>query len=223
MRANSVLRTGLTGVILLFVGVLLVRAEPAKAPATEPAAPPNEGRSLFDGKSLEGWTVSDFGGHGDPAVEDGKLVLPVGEGLTGVTYAGRLPKTNYEVSLDAQRNQGHDFFCGLTFPVGDSFASLIIGGWGGAVCGISSLDGNDASSNDTTTRRKFENDKWYHIRLRITDDKIQAWIDDEKIVDVVTTGKKISVRGDIEQCCPFGLATWRTTAAIKNIRILELK
>jgi hypothetical protein len=199
---------------MLFVGVLLVRAAP---PATEPA-----GRSLFDGKTLNGWRVSDFGGHGDPAVEDGKMILPVGEGLTGVTYDGNLPKTNYEVSLDAQRNQGHDFFCGLTFPDGDSFASLIVGGWGGGVCGISSLDGNDASSNDTTTRRKFEDDKWYHIRLRVTDDKIQAWVDDEKIVDVVTTGKKISVRGDIEQCCPFGLATWRTAASIKDIRLTEL-
>jgi hypothetical protein len=206
--------------VLLLLSVLLARAAP---PATAPAAAPSEGRSLFDGKTLEGWTVSDFGGHGDPVVEDGKLILPVGEGLTGVTCTGKLPKTKYEVSLDAQRTQGHDFFCGLTFPVGDSFASLIVGGWGGAVCGISSLDGNDASSNDTTTRRKFENDKWYHIRLRVTDDKIQAWIDDEKIVDVVTTGKKISVRGDIEQSCPFGLATWRTTAALKDIRIVELK
>jgi len=219
MRTKSL--STLVGIILLFTGVLLVRAAPPATPPT--TAPATEGRSLFDGKTLEGWTVSDFGGHGDPAVEDGKLVLPVGEGLTGVTYAGKLPKTNYEVSLDAQRTLGHDFFCGLTFPVGDSFASLIVGGWGGAVCGISSLDGNDASSNDTTTRRKFENDKWYHIRLRVTDDKIQAWIDDEKILDVVTTGKKISVRGDIEQSCPFGLATWRTGAEIKDIRIVELK
>jgi hypothetical protein len=219
MRLKSLPPAFPIGAVLLFLGVLLARAAP---PATAPASP-NEGRSLFDGKTLQGWTVSDFGGHGDPAVEDGKLVLPVGEGLTGVTYAGKLPKTNYEVSLDAKRTQGHDFFCGLTFPAGDSFASLIVGGWGGAVCGISSLDDNDASSNDTTTRRKFEDDKWYHIRLRVTDDKIQAWIDDEKIVDVVTTGKKISVRGDIEQSCPFGLATWRTGAAVKDIRIVDIK
>ncbi len=150
------------------------------------------------------------------------MILPVGEGLTGVTYAGALPKSNYEVSLDAQRNQGHDFFCGLTFPDGDSFASLIIGGWGGAVCGISSIDEADASNNSTTTRRKFEKDKWYHIRLRVTGDRIQAWIDDEKIVDVLTTGKKLSVRSDIEQSCPFGLASWRTTASIKNIQIREI-
>ena len=219
MPMKPIRRSVLLCVVLLFVGVLLARAAISAPPATAPAA---EGRILFDGKSLQGWTVSDFGGHGDPAVEDGNLVIPVGEGLTGVTYAGKLPKSNYEVSLDAQRTQGDDFFCGLTFPVGDSFASLIIGGWGGGVCGISSLDGNDASGNDTTTRRKFENDKWYRIRLRVTDDKIQAWIDDEKIVDVVTTGKKISVRGDIEQSCPFGLATWRTGAALKDIRIVEI-
>jgi hypothetical protein len=194
----------------------------AAAPATAPA---DQGRSLFDGKSLEGWTVTDFGGHGDPAVEDGKLVLPIGEGLTGVTYAGKAkpPTTNYEITLQAQRVRGHDFFCGLTFPVGDSYASLIVGGWGGAVAGISSIDGSDASGNATTTRHKFETGKWYAVRLRVTDAKVEAWIDDEKVVDVERAGKKFSVRGDIDESRPLGLASWRTEAALKDIRLREIK
>ena len=49
-------------------------------------------RSLFDGKTLEGWAVTDFAGRGDVTVEDGKIVLENGV-MTGVnwTNAGVLP------------------------------------------------------------------------------------------------------------------------------------
>ena len=48
-----------------------------------------------------------------------------------------IPKINYEVALDAMRVSGSDFFCGLTVPVNDSFCSLIVGGWGGGLGGVS--------------------------------------------------------------------------------------
>ena len=190
------------------------------APSTQPSP---EWKSLFDGKTLDGWTVSDFGGHGEPSVADGTLIIPDGEGLTGVTRAGKVPTDNYEVTLEAQRISGSDIFCGLTFPMDQSYASLILGGWGGAVCGISSLDGEDASSNVTTTRRKFETGKWYRITLRVAAPRIQAWIDGEKLVDVDTSGDRVTVREDIDASRPFGFATWRTTSALRDIRIREIK
>ena len=121
----------------------------------------------------------------------GNLILPFGEMLTGITYTGEVPKMNYEVELHAKKVEGSDFFCGLTFPVNDSFASLICGGWGGTIVGISSLDEKDANRNETRVVKKFDKDKWYTIRLRVLPDRLQAWIDDEKVVDVVTTGRKI--------------------------------
>ena len=60
------------------------------------------------------------------------------------------PKVDYEVNLDAKRVAGNDFFCGITFPVGKRFCSLIVGGWGGATVGLSSIDGKDAAENETT-------------------------------------------------------------------------
>jgi hypothetical protein len=180
-------------------------------------------QDLFDGKTLAGWKVSEFGGHGEPAVEDGKIILPSGEGLTGIVYTRDVPRTNYEVMIEAQRVSGSDFFCGLTFPVRDSFASLIIGGWGGGVVGISSLDGEDASRNETTTYRQFQAGKWYTIRLKVTDESLAAWVDDDPVIEVTTTGKRISVRDDISQSKPFGLASWQTTAAIKSVRVRPLK
>ena len=75
------------------------------------------------------------------------------------------------------RVDGIDFFCGLTFPVADSHASFIVGGWGGTVVGISSIDGMDASENATTKYVKFQLKRWYKIRIRVTPTSIQAWID----------------------------------------------
>ncbi|MBI3852232.1 MAG: DUF1080 domain-containing protein [Verrucomicrobia bacterium] len=192
-----------------------------QAAATPPAPVVGEGwKSLFDGKTLTGWSVTDFGGHGDAYCEAGTLVLGTGAALTGVVWTNELPKVNYEVSLEAMRAEGSDFFCGLTFPVGDAFCSFIVGGWGGAVVGLSSIDGMDASENETTHYFKADRGRWYRIRVRVTTAKIEAWIDDEKLVDLPTEGRRISLRaGEIELSKPFGLASWQTTAALREIRI----
>jgi hypothetical protein len=127
---------------------------------------------------------------------------------------------NYEVTLEATRVAGDDFFCGLTFPVGDSFASLIVGGWGGTVVGISSIDGADASENETTRTMSFEKGRWYRIRLRVSEQKLEAWLDQKKIVNVTSVGHQFSLRpGDIKLSKPFGLASWATSAAFRDIKI----
>jgi hypothetical protein len=196
-------------------------------PATKPAAAtrPREsaGRSLFDGKALDPWQPVEFGGSGEPGVEDGCIILPTGERLTGVTWhGGELPRTNYEISLEAQRVDGTDFFCGLTFPVADSYASLIIGGWGGSLCGISSLNGDDAMHNATRSYQTFNNGQWYRIRLRVTPTKLETWLDDKKIIDVVIAGKKVALRQDIDESKPLGLTSFASTAAIRDIRLKTL-
>jgi 3-keto-disaccharide hydrolase len=178
--------------------------------------------SLFDGKTLKGWTKTKFGGEGTVEVKNGRLILGYGSNITGVHTKRKLPKMNYEVQLEAMRVDGSDFFCGLTFPVGKKHLSLIIGGWGGGVCGISSIDGNDASENETTTYRGFKKKKWYPVRLRVTDTKVEAWLEGKRIVDVKTKGKKLSLRAEVEPSKPFGFATWQTTGALRKIRIREL-
>ncbi|HWX21605.1 MAG TPA: DUF1080 domain-containing protein [Candidatus Binatia bacterium] len=186
--------------------------------------PPSSGLSLFDGATLTGWRETAFAGHGEIEVKSGQIVLNMGDPFTGLNYTNDFPKMNYEVSLDAMRVMGSDFFCGLTVPVGDSFCSLIVGGWGGSLVGISCLDGEDASENETTKFENFESKRWYHIRLRVTPDRLEVWIDKDKMVDVVTTGRTISLRlGDIELSKPFGIACWQTTAALRDIKVATLK
>lgn len=192
-----------------------------RAAGQPPAPVPGEGwKSLFDGKSLGDWRITEFGGQGQVAVTNALIVIPTGTPFTGINRTNETPKVNYEIALEAMRISGSDFFCGLTFPVRDSFCSLIVGGWGGSIVGLSSLDGADASENETTQYISFETGRWYRIRLRVTESKIEAWIEQKKVVNVTTTGRKVSMRfGEIELSKPLGIASWDTGAVVREIKI----
>ncbi|WP_372950616.1 DUF1080 domain-containing protein [Mariniphaga sp.] len=176
---------------------------------------------LFDGETLNGWEVTQFGTQGPVQVSDGNIVLGMGDGCSGVTWKGDFPKMNYEVKLEAKKVSGNDFFCGMTFPVGESFCSFIVGGWGGPVVGLSSIDGLDASDNETRTLKKFEQNTWYKIHLKVSEEKIEAWIDGEQIVDFNFTGRKLSIRPEVNLSKPFGICSWVTTAALRNIQLKQ--
>jgi hypothetical protein len=194
-------------------------ANAAPAPTTTAAAPPKEEwHSLFDGKSLGKWTPTQFGAQGKVEVKDGQIIIGEGDGCSGITWTGGdVPKVDYELRMQAMRVEGSDFFCGVTFPVNDSFCSFICGGWGGGVVGISSIDGEDASENDTTKYKKFDEKRWYTIRVQVRKDHLSAWIDDEQMVDEPISDRKITTRSEVELSKPLGIATWRTTGAIRDI------
>lgn len=208
------------GVLLL---MLVVAGWSAISAADKDSTKEPEWKSLFDGKTLKNWKSSQFGGEGEVSVQDGKIVMAQGSEMTGITWTGEpLPKMNYEVSLKAQRIEGDDFFCGLTFEINDDPCSLIIGGWGGGVVGISSLNGLDAANNETARFETFETGEWYKIRLRVSEIGLMAWIDDKQVVSVETKGKKISIRGEVEASRPFGVSCYSTVAGLKEIKIRKL-
>lgn len=178
---------------------------------------------LFDGKTLNGWEITNFGPQGPVYVSGDAIILGMGDGCTGITWKKKFPVTDYEVTLEAKRIEGNDFFCGMTFPSGKDPCSLIVGGWGGTVVGLSSIDGLDASENETSLLRSFTKDKWYNIRLRVANDSIKAWIDSDPVIDISIAGRKISIRPEVELSKPFGIASWRTTAAIRNIRLRRIR
>jgi len=193
--------------------------------ASEPAGTV---RPLFDGVSLVGWRTSAFDSQAAVKVEASfrgerpAIILEKSDHLSGIsrTDGDALPKTNYEISLEAMRLAGGDFFCGLTFPVGDSACTLVIGGWGGMVVGISCIDNADASENETTTSRDFRSERWYKIRLRVTPKKLEAWIDDEQAVDFETEGRRLDLRfGEIKHSLPLGISAYETRAALRDISL----
>jgi sugar phosphate isomerase/epimerase len=178
---------------------------------------------LFDGKTLAGWKETNFSGQGEVKVVDGAMILDMGGDLTGVNYTGEAPRQNYEIALEAQRMEGSDFFCGLTFPVGEKSATLVVGGWGGGLVGVSSIDGSDASENETTQFMKFDKGRWYRLRVRVTPERLETWIDDEQMAKVDLAGKTIDMRaGEIELSAPFGIATYRTRGALRDIKLRRL-
>ena len=195
-------------------------AVPAAAAALQAFAP--EWQSMFDGQSLDGWKPTPFSGHGEVTVADGAIILGSGR-LTGVNWTKPFPKSNFEFRCEAARVDGRDFFAGITFPVRESFCTWINGGWGGNIVGLSSIDGADASENETAVSRRFELGRWYELWLAVTDDRIRAWIDREPIIDIHIANREISLRpGEIDLSKPFGIASYSTVARLRKLEYRPL-
>jgi len=192
----------------------------SSAPQTQPARQIGyTWTGLFDGKTLAGWKVPSWGGDGKVYVKDGVVHIGQGATCTGITYTGKIPRDDYEIELDAMRVDGQDFFCGLTFPVGEGEATLILGGWGGSLVGLSCIDGYDASQNPTTQMIEFKNGRWYNVRVRVVKEKIVCWLDDKEIISTDRKEHKFSVRWEVEPSLPLGIATWMTHGAARDLRI----
>jgi len=183
----------------------------------------DEPKVLFDGKGLTNWKVTEYGGQGEVTVKDGELTVAMGVALSGVTWSGaELPKTNFEVSLEAMKVDGDDIFCGICFPVGKEHCSFVCGGWGGQVIGLSSVDGEPAMENETCKLQEFKKDRWYKIRLKVTPAKIESWIDDKPMVNLELKDRKISLHPAMDLAMPFGIATYSTTSKFRNITLKKL-
>jgi hypothetical protein len=190
---------------------------PGDADAGAPFTP------LFDGQSLEGFEVTDFGGQGRVHVEDGRLILEPGSPLTGVHRKEPLPARRYELRFRAARLLGNDFFCGVTFPVGEQHLTLVLGGWGGAVCGLSSLDDLDAARNETRWLMHCERDRPFDVAIRSLPDRVEVRIDGELRCAVDLRGRRLSLRAEMEPCRPLGLASFATRAAYWDLRWRPLR
>jgi hypothetical protein len=189
------------------------------ASGQEPKSPGWE--VLFNGTSLEGWKVTDFGGEGEVTVDNGQIVMRMGQPMTGITWkdASKIPTDNYEVTLQAMKRKGDDFFCCLTFPIRDTHASFVVGGWAGTVVGLSSINGSDASENETTQYEKLDQNKWYAVRVRVAGGKVECWLNEKQMVDVELEGKRITTRIEVDPNKPLGVCCYNTESGLKEIKL----
>lgn len=210
--------------MMIFVAIFLVscRGNQKESAKKVTASEVKDSTYIFNGRDLDGWEITNFGPQGPVYVSGDQIVLSMGDGCTGITYQKPFPEMDYKVILEAKRVSGNDFFCGMTFPVGKEPCTLIIGGWAGSTVGLSSINGMDASENETTRIMNFDNDRWYKITLLVKENEIKAWIDDSLVVDFVKGNKKLSIRPEVQLSKPFGIASWKTTAALKNIRMMPV-
>ena len=167
------------------------------------------------------------------AKKAGVLVLGTGEPFTAVKYEGKadiLPREGYEIAWDAMRVDGDDFFAALTFPVGkpgadgkDKCVSLVTGGWGGWVVGISSIDHQFASENETTRSFEFLKGRWYRFTLQVTPEVIRCLLDDKLMFKTDIREKALAMHpSEIQSCMPLGFSSYQTTGAIRNVQIRKL-
>jgi len=197
----------------------------AAGPSTGSRQAPADERVLLDATSPVSWRVPGegaFRGHGEVRFADGEVRLGPGKPLTGLVWTGEFPRSDYEVQVQARRIVGGDFFCGMTFPVGPSHCTWIVGGWGGQVVGLSNVDGQSAAENATTRRMPFETGRWYRFRLRVTGDRIACFIDGERVIDQPRAGHAFNIWPQQEPCRPFGIAAYLTGSAVRSVTLRRL-
>jgi hypothetical protein len=185
-----------------------------------------ETRPLFNGKDLAGWSVIPYDGAGKvSALSNGVVECGAGNPFSGIVCAGAPLRMNYELSLDAMRVEGSDFFVALTIPVTTNYCTVIIGGWGGSLCGVSSVDYLDASENQWSECKNLENNRWYRLRVRVTPGVLQVFLNDKLYGARIEYGepRRLSLRyGDIDRTAPLGLATYCTRAWWRNFTLTPI-
>jgi hypothetical protein len=84
---------------------------------------------------------------------------------------------------------------------------------------------DDRTGPNNLTRRDFtcRDGHWYRIRLRVTATAIEGWVDGEKVVDLNPAGHTFSLHPNQFPLRPFGLRTWKSHSALRNLRLRRLK
>lgn len=182
-----------------------------------------EWRVLFDGADLSDWQTGVYGDPPEYELVEGGVVLPQTAWLSGLTYTAELPRTPYRLEVEATRRYGSDFFLGVTFPVRDAHLTLVLGGWGGGVTGLSCIDGRDASENDTRTTLHFPNGKRQRVVIDVSDERVTASVNGEVAVDRdLLPDEELSLRTEVLASRPLGLAAFATSTTVHAVRVQEL-
>jgi hypothetical protein len=184
--------------------------------------------ALFNGKDLSGWKAADIWGNGKvEALSNGVVSCGIGKPLTGLAYTNTFPTMSYEVKMEALRKEGSDFFVAMTIPVESNACTIVIGGWGGNLCGISSINIMDASENQYSEGVVFKNDVWYTLRVRVTPGLLEVFLNDTlytaKVPFESSSVFTLRAGSDIDKTKPFGLATYETKALWRNLTVKNLK
>jgi hypothetical protein len=112
--------------------------------------------------------------------------------------------------------------CQIVFPVGRSRCALIIGEENGT--GLERLDGKSYDENPTTRPFRPQQGKWHQVRLRVTEARVEAWIDGSKLFDQPIVGHKLSTRACYDQVRPFGICrSWEGSTLVRRIGLRQVE
>ena len=152
--------------------------------------------SIFNGKNLDGWHISQVNHHGNTkawTVKDGVLMGDAGAGGNGGILLTDKKYKNFEVSLDLKPDYGCDGGLFLrSSEKGQAYQVMLdyldggaIGGiYGEALQGVTPEGGQgDKSAKDWA--KHWKKGDWNNLRARIEGDvpHIQVWLNGARIVD----------------------------------------
>ncbi len=138
--------------------------------------------------------------RGEVALDGAAALLGPGGPYTGIAYTGDFPTMNYEVVLRAQRRAGRDL-CHVTFPVGSALCTLRPRAW------------------DAT----FEAGRWHQVRLRVTEARVEAWLDGRKVTDVARAAAQTALPLAFDALKPFGVhAALNAQVAVRDISLARV-
>lgn len=154
-------------------------------------------------------------GMGRWRVEGNELVQESIEPGVRVTF-GDTNWSDYEISLEAQKIGGNEGFLVL-FRVKSErdYYWLNIGGWGNTATAVERSIANRRRTISSFRPIRVEQGRWYKIRIRCEGRRIQAWLDDELILDF-NDDENAHLNGKV------GVGTWMTKARFRNIKVTAL-
>jgi len=198
-----------------------------RADLEPPALPDEPGKriTLFDGKTLNGWQMvaaRQYANRGPVRVSEGNLTLGRGDPQTGVAWMGELPPVDYEVSLEARRDPGSDAYWYLCLPTAEGGVRLDVGERKGTFLGLSCVDGQGCQHNDTGRKASVPIDRWFRVRARVTEEKVEAWLDDEQVVDLAREGRRLTLPHSEAGVRSLALGTCYAAASFRNIQAQRL-
>lgn len=153
--------------------------------------------------------------EGGWAIEEGSLVLndaavPGRYALFGAEAWG-----DYELTLEAKKKSGREGFL-IIVRAGDDGRHYFwnIGGWGNQSHGLQMFDGRARGIvGKQTDAKPIRAGQWRKVAVRVEGDRIQGFLDGEKLLDERDGRLK---RGRV------GVGGWNTAAEFRNIRVAPL-
>jgi hypothetical protein len=189
---------------------------------------PGEWQDLLGAGNTKKWkliaSIGDVLPGRRAGVKVGISVLQSGKGRCAMQWTDEFPRSNYEVTFLANRDEGKRFGA-VVFPIGDVSCSWVLGGEeDGTHTGIELIDGLSYKDkkNPTYGRSRYEKGRWYRFRIRVTDEKVETWVEGREAIRLTRAGHRFSPNDVAETLGPFGFTANRSTLGIKSLRVRTL-
>ena len=69
---------------------------------------------------------------------------------------------------------------------------------------------------------EFQPRRWHKVRLRVTQARIEVWLDERKVIDLETGGHRLVCADASAPLKPLGVRTWTSRSALRNIMLRRL-